>query len=178
MTLQRSQNSAFHKKHENMRDPVRDKRSRRSGCDTSFVPEDEDARSITILPDTPLTIVFEDDVDVTTPLKSLFEGETRISSSSSHFNQGGRRRLVFSPISPAPPRYSNAKVKEKCLKNSISSTNEHQIVVPLPVFKEIVPLATQRKNLYMSMKRRKTLNIVRRSERISDAINVDDDEYS
>ena len=172
MILRRSQNSAFQKSHGDTKDGVKRNKRRRSWYDTSSLPESEDAKSITILPDTPLTIVFEDEADVSTPLRSL---KTRSPSALSLVNQGGRRRLVFSPISPAPSSYNNLKLRSSYCQNSSISSEDHQLVVPLPVFKEIAPLTAQRKNLYMSMKRRKNLNIVRRSERISDAVENNDE---
>ena len=176
--LEKSQYSAFNKNHGVAKDHEWGKRRRRRISDTSISPAYpyEDFRSITLLPDTPLTIVFENEVDSNTPLRSLFEDESHhssFSSSSSYLANDGRRRLIFSPISPAPSTYSIPNSREDiygCYRK------DHRIVVPMPVFKEIVPLATQRKNLYMRMKSRKTFTIVRRSERISDAIDDHDDE--
>merc|ERR1712159_627376 len=90
----------------------RDNSRKRSARHMSCVDDGErdkdalqDANSITILPDTPLTVIFENSVDPETSLKTLFKEETtntKDSTSSSVYSSNGKRRLVFSPIAPAP----------------------------------------------------------------------------
>ena len=168
-----SQNSAFHKNYvDTISNEDKGKKRRRHENENSYCSrEDEDARSVTILPDTPLTIVFESGVDSKTPVNGLFDDHDR-----DHITTVGRRRLVFSPIIPAPSSYHTPNLRKNQKSNQNDSIKGGSIAVPLPVFKEIRPLAAQRKNLYMSMKKRKKGNIVRRSERISDAVERDDDE--